>query len=426
MVSSGVLTTLTAVQVTGCLTNHDALAKRPSGAGGAAGSASPDAGGSLGGTSSSGGTPASLFPPDGEDELVLLHGAADAKNLLVCFRRTDGMDVSAPKGKPIPNAGLAYGEALRPDLAAFDLEEDDVQPLVFAGELDRLDGLDCEEALKLAESIDPPLMPGSGTDGAGGASGTAGAGGASGAGSGTAGAGGTDRASGGSNGTAGSSAQGGVSAGGEGGTTALFRTSDEPRPLRVRALPAFPKGSLTRGRGVLAVITGCLGGSGYTADGAPAICGAAYSPLQPTVSLAVVSPWRAARFDSIGLMLYNASRAAGEVSFESVPPDEIDEPPRQLASGVAYGALVPRNISFNYSAADLGFTAGTYSVRVVADSKATLELRWSAVQVKSGLESVRDGNSYVAVLIGPRPGIAADEWWNSPAVRLVKVAGDAE
>ena len=408
-VCSVTFASFSAAHVTGCLTDHDALAKRPSGAGGAAGSAAADAGGPFGGTSSSGGTPSSLFPPDGEDELVLMHGAADAEEILICFRRVEGSDVSAPAGEPAPGGGLSYGSALRPDLGDFNLDEDDVQPLVFAGELERLNGLDCEEALELAERLDPPFMPAEGTGGssgeAGGASGAAG-----------------ESAAGGAGGQS-----GGTATGGEGGgpATALQRSAG-PRPLRLRALPAFPKGSLTRGRNVLAVVTGCLGGPGYAADREQEICGASYSPSRPTVSLAVVSPWRSSRFDYVGLMVFNASRAAGAVRFESAPPPEIANPPRQIAGGVAYGALVPRTITFDYSAADLGFSAGTYSVRVVAGSGSALELRWSAIQAKSKLDAVRDGNSYVAVLLGPHPDLSADAWWNAPAVRLVKVAGDAD
>jgi hypothetical protein len=334
-----------------------------------------------------------LFPPDGEDEFVLLHGAVDAESLVVCFRNVDGDAVSTPKGDPVPEAGLDYGGVLRPNLDELDPERKDIQPLIFSGELELLEGLDCAAALALARELDPPPMP---VDGSGGA-------------------GGSDS---GSAGTAG--------AAGEGGFVPVLAQETPARPLRFRTLPALPRGTLTRGRHILAVITGCLGGPGFSHEDETALCGDSYTPARPTLTLAVVSPWRQLRFDKVGLMTLNASRAAGEIRLESVPPMDATDAPRQIASGVAYGALVPGTASFDFSAGQVGFSAGTYSARVVSQSGSALQVRWSAIQVNSELEEVTDGATYVAALLGPRPDperdVADDRWWNPPVLRLLRVA----
>src|SRR5690606_5518326 len=182
--------------------------------------------------------------PPREDVLTFLNGAVDARELLLCLGRSTGGSFE-PIGAPFPEGGLPYGAALVVEPPAeIDLENETFAVHVIAGELDRVAGMDCAEALETArteEALTTPLPSGEG--GAAGAGGTASEGGAGGSPDGEAGA---DAGSGGASG-AGSSSEAALG-GAAGSPENAEPEAPEAKPvLRARGLPVLPPKTLTGG-----------------------------------------------------------------------------------------------------------------------------------------------------------------------------------
>jgi len=386
-----------------CVTNHDALEKKPTGRGGngaggssASGGAPTHRGGS-GGQAENGGGHADDEPP-GDSVLTIVNGIVDAPSVALCLAKVDPDGSVTPFGSPLTDAPLEYGQSLLlADVDQIDFETDGLQLFPIAGELERIAGLDCEEAIERARTLE--ALVDTTANGQGGAGGD-----------------GSDPSAAPAGGTGGEG--GAEQAGGSGGD------SSGPTParaaLRVRGLPAIPAGTLNAGRSMVLVANGCMGGAAYTAKSAEQYCGAGYSPHEPTVSAILVSLSRRVSDDHVALQAVHASLANSTVDLRARPGFP------SAASGVAIasvqpGQVAPRPASVQNAVTDLG-SARKYQVSIEADGSVLFEQAWTSVLSQGGLSQLQNGKGYALIFNGPRadlPGVA--NLWNPPTLTAIAV-----
>ncbi len=394
-----------------CVSNHDALEKKPAGhGGGGAGGTSASAGapahlGGFGGEAANGGGHADDEPP-GESVLTIVNGVVDAPRVALCLAKVDADGNVTPLGSPLTDAPLEYGQSVvLGEVEGLDFETDGLEPIVIAGELDLIEGLDCETAINRARSEEAL------SDGAGGDLGT---GGAAGEGTGTSDP--VAAAEGGSAGDAGGSA--GTSAGPPARRSAL----------RVRGLPAISAGTLNAGRSLVFVANGCLGGATYSdeaaakyhAEPAEQYCGPGYGPRQPTVSAILVSLSRQVSPDHVALQAVHASLANAPVELRSRPPFPSMAAGLSITS-VQLGQVAPRPASIQNTLSDLG-SARKYQVSVEAQGNSLFGQSWTSVLAQGGLSALKNGQGYALVLNGPRADLqAVPDLWNAAILSAVAV-----
>lgn len=412
-----------ALCVAACESDHDALAQRASGGGGGAkssGGASSASGGFTvvgrggGNTGASTGGRAPDEPP-GDDVFTFLHGIVDAERVAVCFVAGQGA-TRRTLGVPAPKGGLGFGERLVvPELDGADFAEDEIQPVVIAGELARVSGLDCEAALELAaaEQAKGEAVTGSGgTGGAGGQGGALGNGGAAGA-----SATGDTAGMGGAGGTG---AEGGAA--GSGGAGGAELDLPDPPVLRVGSLPSMPVGTLSQGRSVLFVANGCIGGPAFSGRGEQEACGELYTPRAATLSAVVVPLSRRASTIALGLQAVHASLGtvpwgAVDVVSEQTRPDH--PPPVYVGSGATLGGVAPRVPRLDVSNELYGTAASDGRLAVYSQWGLLFTEDWSAILDRSQLSKLEDGSTYALVLIGPSFSFTPRGLWNPPAIAVV-------
>lgn len=366
---SRALATLAAGLALGCVTDHDALAKRPPAADAGAEAAVPDAAaGDGGGSAGAGGG-----PPRVPDTVTLVHGVVDAGPTAWCFSRAG----EPPVGEPQPAAGLEYGRRWAVSLPeGLSWERDAVDVTVLAADPARLDGLDCVGAVERARE----LQAGAGEGGAGGAGG------------------------------------GGAAAGSGGVAGAPFVPQPE---LRAAVAARIPAGTFAAGRSTLLVAVGCIGGPGSLGEDAASACGEGFGAAQPTLSF-VVTPLSTQRDPlHVGLQVVHASLASGPVD---VTLRGVGESALAVASGLAVGGVAPRTPSFAAAAADLG-SAAELDVQSSGTAAVLASTSWQDLLREAEIEAVSDGANYALVWLGAghlEPG-APGARWNSPRISVVPV-----
>ena len=373
-----------------CVSDHDALARRPEfGAGGTAGrrDASGEAASGVGGGTSGTG-PGVLEAGDrsdpgplGPNELTLLHGVSDAERIAFCFSRV-GAAGSDPVGSPLPADGLPFGASLAvATLEALDFASDDILPSVFAGDLRLIAGRSCADALAIAGALAD----------SGPADATA-------------------------DGDLGDASLDGASAEGAAGAP------DAARPaLSVLELPMIPARTLAGGRSYLLVATGCLGGVGHSDPSEQWICGLDYAPHRPSLTALLVALSRSTLGGRLGFQFVHAARAADALDVVSKPSPESTDPLTTIATRVVPGAVEPNPPQLAKSKIDYGtpLSSSTLEVRNAGTAFPALSVGWAQVLARAGISDVSDGKTYAIVLIGPRPGYGAGSWWNAPTLTLV-------
>lgn len=386
---------LSAAALASCVTNHEALEKKPGSGhqGGAGGVGGTSAG--FGPVSGSGGDPLSVGgraddEPRGTSRLTIVNGVVDAPSVVVCLSKLDGAGNATPFGDPIATLDYAQSTPLA-KLSHFDPARDTLQLFVIAGELELVRDLNCQAAIaaaQAAEALASP-SPAPNSEAQGGAAGAENAAGAS------------------------SSAAG---EGGEAGAAPVLRS-----PLRVRGLPAIPPGTLDQGRSLCLIANGCMGGSAYLAPGAESYCGVGYSPQMPTVSAVLVNLSRVVSYDHVGLQVVHASLANGQVELGTIPT-----PPRKgsgvtIVSRLTYGQVSPRPANRSNTVADLG-SASQVSVQISSLGEAQFSEPWSQILNSGGLTELADGQTYALVVSGPRADLEpVPELWNGPALTAIAV-----
>lgn len=390
-----------------CVTNHAELAKKPpsgaggSNAGGSAGASNPVAGAA--GRASAAGAGHADDEPRGNSVLTFVNGVVDAPAVALCWAKLDAASDVIPFGDPMLEPSLEYGHSLvLHEVPGADWAEDTLQPLLIAGELELIAGLDCRAALARARA-EEGLTPG-----AGGASGEGGAAG----GSAIPGAAGLLIET-------GSAGGGDLDAAGAGGAPSTPHSR-----LRARGLPTLVAGTLNMGRSFALVANGCFGGAGFTAPQAEAYCGKGYSERQPTLSAALVSLSRRIAFDYVGMQVVNASLSNAEISLRAHPPFPSSAAGVTFAFGVAQGQVAPRPASIANTAMTYG-SAFEFVLEARGGSDAVFSERWTAALARGGLAELTNGATFALVFNGPELGLeAVPDLWNGPA--LTVIAADPE
>jgi hypothetical protein len=376
----------------GCVTDHDALQKKPdtgssAGAGGAlavAGAPTIIGGGSDGAAASGG--HADDEPP-GTSVLTIVNGVVDAPSVVLCLAKLDASGGTTPFGKPLTKTPFAYGQNLvLSDVAGAKLDTDTLEPLLIAGELDLVSGLSCEDAVARAQdeevsAIDENTRASEAAQ---------------------AGAGGASDAS---------------SEGGEGGVPSYEVRSR----LRLGNLPAIPAGTLSAGRSILFVATGCIGGSSYDAAKSDEYCGVGYTEQQPTLSAVLVSLSRRVQSGETGMQFVHASFATPQVDVSSHPPFPSTDSGILIATSVIEGQASPHSALLTHSALEYG-SASSYTVQISAQGAPVTGESWVDVLARGGVKALEDGSTYALVLLGPRVDHAlSTPLWNPSALTVIPV-----
>ena len=391
---------------TACVADHSALEKKPDvgGAGSEAGGASGASGGfaqigGSGGVAANGGGHPDDEPP-GTSVLTIVNGVVDAPRLALCFASVDADANVVPFGEPLGQAPLEYGQSLAlREIPGADLAHDTLQPLVIAGELELIAGLDCAAAIAQAraeEQLAVALEGAAGSDD---------------------GVAGESSSLGGARGEGGAAGETGAAHGGTGGAAPV----EVRARLRVRGLPAIPSGTLSAGRSLLLVANGCLGGATYHSSASVQYCGTGYSAGTPTVSAVLVSLSRLIAFQRVGMQLVNASLASAPVQLNARPPIPSTDAGISIASGVAAGQVAPRPATVLNSVFDYG-SARNYRLELSSQGTAQFSFSWSAALALGGLTELADGATYAIVFSGPRGDLPAQpNLWNAPTLTVVAV-----
>ena len=388
-------TLILAGSLAGCVTDHDALQKKPNtgstaGAGGAAATAgAPTIIGGSDGQAAAGGGHSDDEPP-GKSVLTIVNGVVDAPSVVLCWAKLDSTGGATPFGEPLTDKPFEYGQNLvLADVAGAKLDTDTLEPLLIAGELDLITGLNCENAVaraqdEVASAIDENTRASEAAQaGAGGEGGTADV----------------------------------TSAGGEGGVPSYEVRSR----LRLGNLPAIPPATLNAGRSILYVATGCVGGTTYNAAKSEEYCGAGYTEQQPTLSGVLVSLSRRVQFGETGMQFVHASLATPPADVSSHPPFPSTDSGIQIATAVLEGQASPHSALLTHSALEYG-SALSYSVQISAQNTAVSSEPWLDVLARGGLKALEDSSTYALVLMGPRVDHAKPTpLWNPSALTVIPV-----
>jgi hypothetical protein len=375
---------LGAATLIGCVTDHDALEKKPgtgSGAGGAPSSAgAPAQAGGAGAPEASGGGHADDEAP-GTSVFTVINGLVDAPSVVLCWAKFDDAGSVTPFGNPLGGAPLAYGQSLvLAKIDGADVASETLQPIAIAGELDLIAGLDCAAAVTRAHDEEAAAIDGDA-------------------------------------GTANMADAGEVSDGGD--DIAGLR----PR-LRARGLPAISAGTLSAGFSLLYVSTGCMGGATFTGKNATEYCGAGYTERAATASAVLVSLSRKTQPKLTGLQVVHASLATTEVDVSSRPPLSTGAGV-VIASNVVEGQAAPRPALLSNAAVTYGVAKG-YFVQVAPHSGVGASFDWSKALQGGGLTELTDGRTYALVLLGPRADhTEGTSLWNGSALTAITVDGNA-
>jgi hypothetical protein len=361
---------------TSCITDHDQLAKQSGnetdtatgvvGSGGVGGTAPLlDGGQSTGGAFTASNTtgPMFEFDEDGPDELTLIHGQVDAERIAFCFAPVEEGVPGRPKGEPFPAGGLEFGHHVTTSTpGGLSFENDSIQPIVLAGDLESIAGEDCADAVARASWVDSSV-------GAIGAAGAAGAGGI-----------------------------------GDG--------------LHAMALPQLPSGSLTLGRRYLLAVVGCMTSAENAGVDYAGRCGVPRSWRAPTLAPVLVTASRETRSDRVGLQVLHASAGSDPIALEVFASSVGDSPALRIATDLVFGELFPPTPNLNMTADELGARTGG-NVHVFHNGARALQVSWSELAEAADIDELNDGESYVLVLLGPRAG--SDEGGGYQGTRLALI-----
>ena len=328
-----------------------------SGRGGSSGSGGEAAAGSGGGGA-----------PGSPDRVSFVHGLSDVSSVKVCFARASG----EPLGSPAPEQGLGYGAHLTlSELPGVSFEQDDLDLLLFAGELERIAGLDCAAAVALARSLAEAA------EDAGPAGGAAGAAGAS-------------------------------------------NPGVVLPPLLAAPLVRIPAGTFFGGRSALLVGKGCF--AGRTDPEITSVCGDGYSPAAPTLEPVIVALSRSVEFDRVGVQVVHATTDAG--SFDVVLR-LVDGTTRAVAANLGPGTVAPAsNPAFVADSRQLEPATATVEVLAPVTGAVLQNIALDRVQELGGLAEWQNARGYALVVIGPTPALRAEGFWNQPAVTVVPAQPD--
>jgi hypothetical protein len=191
--------------------------------------------------------------------------------------------------------------------------------------------------------------------------------------------------------------------------------------LVATSLPVLPAGTLNKGRSVLLVAAGCVGGSGHDDAAAVSACGQGYTSTTPTATLLVATMTRAPVDGHISMQAFAGSLPSQALTLEHITPDAFAS---TIAYDVAVGTISPKPPHTNLSEALLGPQPAENRLRVSEKGQivpvASVKLADALALGDLALGDFVNGRAYTAVWVGARPGLAPGKWWTGFAIALVR------
>jgi hypothetical protein len=82
--------------------------------------------------------------------------------------------------------------------------------------------------------------------------------------------------------------------------------------------------------------------------------------------------------------------------------------------------VLPRVPAFDFSSSDYGANTQLFHLELSGGSlgRSSFET-WADVRERAGIDELENGKSYALVVVGPTPGLRAEDHWNAPAIALV-------
>ncbi|HYP89281.1 MAG TPA: hypothetical protein VEQ59_14035 [Polyangiaceae bacterium] len=354
----------------GCTTDHDALARQPNkagtGGGGVGGVSGTGGSGGGGEQASQGGRVNPDVEPEGDNVLTIVNGIVDAPSVRLCFASVgDNGATSKLRGDPLPELAYSASTVLT-ELDGFSFADDVLEPWVIVGDLSLVEKLDCRAAVELAQTEEARVTP---------------------------------------------------DEHGEAGAAGAAASAPLEAPaLRARALAALPAGTVTIGRSILMVLTGCVGGAAYSDVVDIEACGDDYTPMTPTAQPIVVKLSREHSPLTVGLQGVHASLPTLAVDIR----EGGGETARVFAGNIAFGAIEPRPADVRFTPDDLGVSARDHGLQAVGDQGiVVLDEEWAKVFAASGIDPLQADRTYTAILLGPNPRLTKRGFWNDAAFAIV-------
>ncbi len=198
---------------------------------------------------------------------------------------------------------------------------------------------------------------------------------------------------------------------------------EPPQGVQRATLPAIPAGTLARGRSVLIVAVGCLGGLPYEQEVVEFVCGSGFVPDEGNAGLLVASMERTPLKQGMGTQVFAASLGSGLLSVDHVAASTAET--RTIVRDLAAGKIAPRPPSKELSLQSLGTSPGDNLLRVYVDNSPdpSVVTLLSDALGRGGLsvDGLQDGSNYTIVLVGPRPGLEGD-WFKPHDVVMIPSA----
>ncbi len=197
-----------------------------------------------------------------------------------------------------------------------------------------------------------------------------------------------------------------------------------PEGVVQAALQSIPAGTLARGRSVLMVAAGCLGGDIPDAGDGQSVCGADFFPPFSNAKLFVASMERVGEANQLGIQVFAASAASDLVTIDHVVA--LPAGTNVLGQDLAAGEIYPRPPLYKFSVSGLGLKPENNSLRALTNNapEPQLVVPLTEALTRGGLtlESISNGQNYTVVLVGPRLGTGAGAWHSGSMISVLPSA----
>ena len=119
----------------------------------------------------------------------------------------------------------------------------------------------------------------------------------------------------------------------------------------------------------------------------------------------------------MGLQAVHASLPTGSVDVRA--SGDAGAVSLVFASGVTFGAILPRPADIRFTPVELGVTQANYGLQAVGDGGVVFQEAWPDILAASGIDSLVAARTYTAIFLGPDPLLIKIGWWNKSAFALV-------
>jgi hypothetical protein len=299
--------------------------------------------------------------PPGPTRVTVVNGVNDYDAIRVCFLPYPAGD---PAAKPWPSAasGLPFAHASVLDLAVDIPAGVDVRPTILAGDLSKIAGKTCDQAIAMA-----------------------------------------------------------LADSGSGGGDAGVGTAT---PIVAAALAVLPAPVFTSEKSLLLAPIGCIGGPGHDGNSAALACGFSYTPSTPTIDLLALGLSRITEPSHVALQVVNASVAlqASDITFTPAIQQATSV---TLATALPTGGVEPKPPFTKLTVNELGppdkVALKTFLPNQGMTSPTSETLMSEAFQNGTVASTqLANGGGYVLVAVGSYPNIPAGPFWHKLTYALIK------